>query len=273
MSLETKLPRRAETRDALVRLMRQVLKKSGTSQPPHPPRNQGGFEYALWRARAIYTGDELFRAELEALVLADASVAQIADRCALPFETVSTYEQIFFDVRDRLGASSFILHCVIGPALGEGFSLNDIGTLWRYAGYMRGPHYLAALIQAFPGKRSQDLPATLPTSPEERKWALAGRRLVFTMCLRSADPSLSDIARLSRLMASHQNQLEEEEELHRIRRGIIPTDGLYDELHTICSGAGNIGAERSEETSSVSQTPGHTVAPDRGAGIASVLAG
>jgi hypothetical protein len=91
--------------------------------------------------------------------------------------------------------------------------------------------------------------------------------------MKSADPSLSDIARLSRLSASYQNQLEEEEELHRIRHGIIPTGDLYDELHTICSGAGNIEVERSEATSSVSPMPGQTVAHDHGSGVASGLAG
>jgi hypothetical protein len=271
MSLRTRLPRRAETRDALVRQVRQFLKKSGTSQPPHPPRDQGGFEHALRRARAIYEGDELVRAELEALVLADAPVEMITDRCGLPGETVSTYEQVFFNVRNRLEASSFILHCVIGPALGEGFSLNDLGALWRFCGYMRGPHYLCALIEAFSGPGSLPGLATLPTSPEERARLVAlGRRLVFTMCLRSADPSLSDIARLSRLWASHQHQLEEEGELQRIRDGIVPTDGLYEELHTIYSGARNIGVERSEATTS--RTTDQTEAHDHGSDVTSGLA-
>jgi hypothetical protein len=74
-------------------------------------------------------------------------------------------------------------------------------------------------------------------------------------------------------MASHQQQLEEEEELHRIRHGIIPTGDLYDELQTICSGARNVGFERSEETCSVSSTLGQTIARDHLTGIASGLAG
>jgi hypothetical protein len=273
LSLETKLPRRAETRDSLVRQVRQVLKESRTSQPSYPPGNQGGFKNALWQAAGIHRGEPLFRAKLEALVLADVSVGLIADRCEVPCETVSTYERIFFDVRDRLEARSFVLHCLIGPALGEGFSLNDLWALWRFVGYMRGRHYLCALIQTFPGTCPFSWQATLPTSPEERRLVLAGRRLVFTMCLRNASPSLRDLACLSRLSTSYENQLEEQEALHRIRHGIMPTGDLYDELHTIYSRATTIGVDRSEATASESPTPGETEAPDRRSAAASGLAG
>jgi hypothetical protein len=117
--------------------------------------------------------------------------------------------------------------------VGEGFSVSDLGTLWRFCGYMRGPHYLDALIQAVPGARSRPWPATLPTSPEERaRLVAAGRRLVLTMCMRSAGLGLSDIALLHRQKAASLDQLEEQEEVHRIGRGIIPVLDPRDGLHS-----------------------------------------
>jgi hypothetical protein len=121
----------------------------------------------------------------------------IADRLGVQADVIETYEKLFFDVRHRLEAVGYILHVLIGPPIRFGFSLDDLGSLWKFYSYMGGPHALDVLLHVFPGGKPRPWPSTLPATPAERITLIAAcKRMVLTRCLRPANMSPADISRL-----------------------------------------------------------------------------
>jgi len=121
----------------------------------------------------------------------------VADRCGLPVDVVEAFEKLFFCVRHRLEAVGYILHVVIGPPIRYGFSLDDLGSLWKFCAYMRGPHALDVLLHVFPGGKPRPWPSTFPATPSEQRALIAAcKRMVWTRCLRTADMSPTYIVRL-----------------------------------------------------------------------------
>jgi hypothetical protein len=110
---------------------------------------------------------------------------------------IETYEKLFFDVRHRLEAVSYVLHVVIGPPIRFGFSLDDLGSLWKFVAYVSGPRALDVLLHVYPGGKPRPWPSTFPATPAERRTLIAAcKRMVLTRCLRPAEMSPADIARL-----------------------------------------------------------------------------
>ena len=93
-------------------------------------------------AIGIHEGEPTTRVAVEARLLAGEPIEAIARRCGVPVETVEVYEQLFFNVTDRLENTSYILFCAIGPATYEGFDLDDPGAVLRWFAYMGGPRVL-----------------------------------------------------------------------------------------------------------------------------------
>ena len=121
----------------------------------------------------------------------------IADRFGVHADVIQTYEKLFFAVRHRLEAVGYILHVVIGPPIRFGFSLDDLGSLWKFCSYMGGPHALDVLLHVFPGGKPRPWPPTFPATPAERRMLIAAcKRMVLTRCLRPVDMSPPDIVRL-----------------------------------------------------------------------------
>jgi hypothetical protein len=87
------------------------------------------------------------RRELEARVLAGQSTCEIAARLDLTADVVEAYERLYFDVRDRLGAASYIMAVVIGHTLHDGFAVGDIDTVLKVYAYGYGPNVLDVLIE------------------------------------------------------------------------------------------------------------------------------
>lgn len=104
--------------------------------------SQSGIFYAY----DLYREDSSLRYELEARLLSQQSHPGIAHRCCLEYETVTIYERLFFNVEERIRNTGYILHCVIGEALHRGLSEREYDLLWKWYGYMYGPHMLDALI-------------------------------------------------------------------------------------------------------------------------------
>ena len=87
--------------------------------------------------------------ELEARVLARQEPVVIAYKLGMDEKTVRAYEELFFDVRDRLEYPGYILHCVLGPAIYKSTLDSHLELVWKLYGYMAGPAVLDVLIQQF----------------------------------------------------------------------------------------------------------------------------
>jgi hypothetical protein len=99
-------------------------------------------------ARAIQFGDSAQRHEVEAWLLAAQTDHEIADRFDLLPEAVALYERLFFDVRARLDATSYILHTVIGPIIPPGRNVPDRTRLQKLLAVRGGPAVLEAVLNA-----------------------------------------------------------------------------------------------------------------------------
>jgi hypothetical protein len=107
----------------------------------------------LMRAFELYEGSGQVRWELEARLLAGQTDEEIAATTAMPAIVVGEYERTFFNVRQRLAGSDFILSSVIGYTPFRGFDEGDLRGLWAYYGYTAGPKMLE-LVMAVSLRRS-----------------------------------------------------------------------------------------------------------------------
>jgi len=90
-------------------------------------------------------------AEVEARLLAAQDDAAIAARVGLPAGVVAAYADLFFDVRPRLRARSYVYHTVLAPLDDLGDGPADRARLWRFFGYAGGPAVLDAVLDATRG--------------------------------------------------------------------------------------------------------------------------
>lgn len=96
----------------------------------------------LHAAMVIFESDGPLRWELEARVLAKESHLVIADKIAQPVEVVDAYVNLVYDIESRLHRESFIHNHVISSYQ----DCWDLGTLWKYYAYVRGPHMIDSLV-------------------------------------------------------------------------------------------------------------------------------
>jgi len=126
---------------------------------------------AIANARGIFKANGLLRAELEARVMANEPVAEIADRCQISEEVVTTYETLFFDVR-HFRESDWALIEVINLAHLKGFRNDQIRQFWSYLAIAGGEVVLQFAIDTFRRVFSGTSEPTLdvyldPTAPIE----------------------------------------------------------------------------------------------------------
>jgi hypothetical protein len=107
----------------------------------------------LYDAYEIYSSSdspEQVRWELEARILAREPRADIERKLGVDAATLDIYQEVFFDVDDRLDAPSLITHVVIGRALhAGGLAEREHDCLWKLFGYWCGPIALDAFVYKF----------------------------------------------------------------------------------------------------------------------------
>jgi hypothetical protein len=115
-----------------------------------------------------YSPDPTIRQELEAWLLTEEPYEKIAQRFFMSPQAVEFFEQIFFNVRDRLENSDLIqlaIHSRKQYDQEAGCSPAEIerGYVLRHFAYIGGPQVLNALVQGFaqasPPERSEDVTA------------------------------------------------------------------------------------------------------------------
>jgi hypothetical protein len=96
--------------------------------------------------RIRFDGESHKRWEIEARLLAGQDNIEIADRLGLERGAIEAYEAVYFQVRDRLGQSDYIMASVIGPAVYRGLRPDDLATIAKLYGYAYGPYFLDLLL-------------------------------------------------------------------------------------------------------------------------------
>jgi hypothetical protein len=87
------------------------------------------------------------RWEVEArLLCANETLESIAEKTGHQLGTVQWYENVFFNVRDRLGNLSYLFHHAVGHRGRAGIDEHDTETLWKVAALHGGAHLLDAVM-------------------------------------------------------------------------------------------------------------------------------
>ena len=107
------------------------------------------FPDIFW-AEWIYERDSHpLRWELEARLLSRSTDDQIGMACGVSAATVKAFEALFFNVREKLHHTGYIVHTVMGDAVHRGLAEREYDLLWKMYAYAHGPHMLTSLITKF----------------------------------------------------------------------------------------------------------------------------
>lgn len=117
----------------------------------------------VWEADKIFCNgrQDRTRYTVEASLLAGQTIQEIADSRSVTPEGVKWYEQLFFNISDRLQNKSYIANEVLGPAFMAGLGNRSPELTAKYFGYFGGPLILNLILDAF----DNYLPA--PKEPRE----------------------------------------------------------------------------------------------------------
>jgi hypothetical protein len=103
----------------------------------------------LAEAHAVYTGDRLHRAELEARLLAGSDDFTVAGKLGLSPAAASAYHDLYFDVRPHLNAHAYVLGVVLGGKPFGGLTSDDHETILKTLGYQLGEEAVDAVLDFF----------------------------------------------------------------------------------------------------------------------------
>ncbi len=138
------------------RVLRQYHEISGEGPALYRQRRRKLSRYnsliQTWEVRSGITagGDpDHLQVVFEASVLAGLSPEQIAEHCGVKPQVIRWYEQLFYDVRDRLSRKHWVCMRLIGPINGHGVTDMTLEKLCKYFAYHGGPYALAAILSAY----------------------------------------------------------------------------------------------------------------------------
>lgn len=96
------------------------------------------------------------RGELEARLLTDEPVEQVAGRVGLPAPAVEAYGEVFFSVRPMRRAIDWLLARAVGFRAFQGFTSPLPWAAWKLAAVAGGPLFLDVVIAATTGRPLPD---------------------------------------------------------------------------------------------------------------------
>lgn len=131
-------------------------------------------------------GGHQLRWHVEALLLAGEGDDSVAGRCRIPAEVVAAYAEVFFDVRTRLGRTSYVLHQAIN--VNQDRPEYAVGRAMKTLGYCGGPFVVDFMTAGAEGTgRLDDFAVVGPAAPQDRQTRL--RRMVVAALTLDLDPA------------------------------------------------------------------------------------
>lgn len=172
-------------RDVSVRRIRQFQAALGRCRSDAAHLRLARREPALYAAWQIWSaGSTPITSELRARILAGQTDAEIAGLLGVTPAAVAEYEAMFFDVRSRLSAPSYVVHVVLGGRMNAEIEPGDVDALWGSVGYFHGPAMLNAVVagcdSAYRPERFEQLAEFFRTDAQATLWRriwLAARSL------------------------------------------------------------------------------------------------
>lgn len=124
--------------------------------------NLARLDPALFWAHSIWAEDKQpTRWEIEARILAGETDEEIAKKAGCEADVIGAYESVFFNVREKLQNTTYIVNVVMAEAVTRGMTERQYDLLWKMFGYRGGPYVLDAMISKFSEietpKKSEDV--------------------------------------------------------------------------------------------------------------------
>lgn len=101
----------------------------------------------FWAYMLNVQDDIARRAEVEARVIANQPRSQMAVATGIPESTLLAYETNFYDVREKLGHNSYVLHTLVGTAMHRGIQERDYPLVWKYIAATFGVYAFEAFMK------------------------------------------------------------------------------------------------------------------------------
>lgn len=114
-------------------------------------------------AQAIHVSEPARRIEIQMRLLAGQSPAEIAERLGCATASIDMYEALFYNVRDRLEATFYILGCAIGwQAITPSHKAMEAEAAIKMIAYFGGPVILDAILPLVFGNVAECWPDESP---------------------------------------------------------------------------------------------------------------
>lgn len=102
---------------------------------------------ALFWAHSMWAADKQpTRWAIEARILAGESDQEIADKLGTEPAVIDAYANTFFDVREKLKNTDYVVNVVMADAVTRGLQERHYDLLWKLLGFRGGQHVLDAAI-------------------------------------------------------------------------------------------------------------------------------
>lgn len=145
-----KASRALDGADGFVWIRRALRLKRHFEQANNDPTATYG---AMLRDAAMFWAHSLWAADkqptrwaIEARILAGESDQEIASKLGTEVETIEAYANTFFDVRDKLVNTDYIVNVVMADAVTRGLQERHYDLLWKLLGFRGGQYVLDAAI-------------------------------------------------------------------------------------------------------------------------------
>jgi hypothetical protein len=140
------------------------------------------------------------RWQLEALLLTDEPLADVARRCGLPTATVEAFHELCFHVRPHLACKDWILLQAVGCGPWNAFGGEQPGGWWKYFAFAGGAPILEVVMAVTLGRPLPDW--ARGSSPRHARAVEAQVRLGFKGLMQTLSArSAAELAALARIAA------------------------------------------------------------------------
>ncbi len=139
----------ADRNDPVVRMLVRYQRSLDQTIKVRIRREEKSQFAAVQAAQELAQGHDLYRGQVEALILAGATDDEVAKRCSLAPATIGAYEAVFFTVRHCLTAFAYLITRVVGHGPWRGFQDDELRQFLCWSALAGGLPLVDALVEVF----------------------------------------------------------------------------------------------------------------------------
>lgn len=132
------------------RSVRLKRRNALNSNRPYASYDLAQLDPNLFWAHSMWANEKApTRWAVEARILAGETDEEIAKKIGCEPGVIEAYESVFFNVREKIEHSEYVVNVVMADAVARGLSERQYDLLWKMFGYQGGSYVLDAMISKF----------------------------------------------------------------------------------------------------------------------------